>query len=320
MSSRWSLLRDVRRRLGVERPSEEVPVVVAEDGVRTAVDSYWNEHTVNSRPFVSARESNEYLNRRASDYPLFVELMDLYPDLAGKVALDYGCGPGDDVIGFVLRSRAVTVIGMDVSDTALGLLRRRLALYRVKPARVQLIRIRDSNGLIPLPDASVDWVHCGGVLHHTTHPREIVKEFHRVMKPGAEGRLMLYNRESIWYHLWVAYVGRIVDRRYSGLTVDAAFTKSTDGPDCPVSDAWAPQSVLNIIHDAGLRGVFRGGYFNAAELHWLKTYGEHARADARLERDHRQFVADLEVNPQGYPTIHGKFAGIGGVYTITKAS
>lgn len=295
-----------------------VPIVVAEAGAATPVDSYWNAHTVNSRPFDSARESEDYLQRRSADYPLFQELMDLYPDLSGKVVLDYGCGPGDDVIGYVTRSHAARVIGMDVSDTALGLLRERLALYGVKAARVELIRIRDSKGAIPLPDASVDWLHCGGVLHHTTHPHEIVREFHRVMKPGAQGRLMLYNRDSIWYHVWVAYAERIVNGTYRGLTVDQAFTRSTDGPDCPVSDAWAPERVLELIHEAGLEGTFRGGYFNAAELDRLQTYRGDASADERLEDEHRQFIAELTRDQNGYPMFRGKFAGIGGVYTIAR--
>jgi hypothetical protein len=62
-------------------------------------------------------------------------------------------------------------------------------------------------------------------------------EFKRIMKPGAEGRLMLYNRDSVMYHVWIAYAQLIVNNAFPGLTVDQAFTKSTDGPECPVSGA-----------------------------------------------------------------------------------
>src|ERR1700674_2219028 len=157
-------------------PTGTAPVVVVKDDAgRTVVDDYWNEHTVHRSPFMLAKESEKYLRKRNSEYPLFTELMDLYGDHAGEVVLDYGCGPGDDVTGFLLWSNAQKVIGIDVSAKALGFLRHRLALHRVELERVELIRITDSTGKVPLPDDSVDWIQCGGVLHHTTHPQEILR-------------------------------------------------------------------------------------------------------------------------------------------------
>ena len=293
-------------------------IVVKDDSGATAVDDYWNHHTLHTRPFVSARESERYLRKRNADYPMFPELMDLYGDHAGEVVLDYGCGPGDDVTGFLLWSRARKVIGMDVSGKALGLLRHRLALHHVDLGRVELIRITDASGRIPLPDASVDWIQCGGVLHHTTHPLEIVKEFERVLKPGAEGRLMLYNRDSVMYHVWIAYAQLILHNAFPGLSVDEAFTKSTDGPDCPVSDAWAPDRALEMLREARLEGTFRGGYVSVLELDWLKRYGPRALMEPRLAEEHRLFISELRQDDQGLPVWQGRHAGIGGVYTIKR--
>jgi SAM-dependent methyltransferase len=294
------------------------PVMVKDDTGRTLVDDYWGEHTLHRSPFISAKESERYLLKRNSEYPLFPELMDLYGDHVGEVVLDYGCGPGDDVTGFLLWSNAQKVIGIDVSAKALGFLRHRLALHRIELERVELIRITDSTGKVPLPDDSVDWIQCGGVLHHTTHPQEILREFARVMKPGAQGRLMLYNRDSVMYHVWIAYAQLIVNNAFPGLSVDQAFTKSTDGPDCPVSDAWAPRRVLDLIAGAGLDGAFRGGYLSIMELAWLSKYGQGARTEERLAKEHREFVAELELDEHGFPMWRGKYAGIGGVYTISK--
>jgi ubiquinone/menaquinone biosynthesis C-methylase UbiE len=295
-------------------------IIVRDDSGSTVVDEYWNRHTVHYRVgrFLSAKESESYLHRRNSEYPMFPELMDLYTDHAGRTILDYGCGPGDDTTGFLLYSNPSKVIAMDVSQTALGYLSHRLALHRFDRSRVELIRINDSVARIPLADESVDWVHCCGVLHHTTHPGEILKEFARVMKPGAEGRLMLYNRDSVMYHIWIAYAQLTVNQAFPGLTVDQAFTKSTDGPDCPVSDAWSPGRVLDTVEAAGLKGTFRGGYLSVAELDWLKNYGEAARHDERLAAEHREFANEVEVDGSGLPAWHGKLAGIGGVYAITK--
>jgi SAM-dependent methyltransferase len=302
-------------------PKGKAPEIVVRDETgSTSVDEYWSTHTLHKRPFISARESERYLHKRNAKYPMFPELMDLYGDHRGEVVLDYGCGPGDDVTGFLLWSNSAKVIGMDVSGKALSYLRHRLALHEVDLRRVELVRITDASGRIPLADESIDWVQCGGVLHHTTHPEQIVKEFHRIMKPGTEGRLMLYNRDSVMYHLWIAYAQLMVNNAFPGLTVDQAFTKSTDGPDCPVSDAWAPQRVLDMIAGAGLDGTFRGGYISDSELDWLKTYGPGALKESRLADEHRQFIADLELDERGYPMWRGHYAGIGGVYTIKKPS
>lgn len=300
-------------------PTGPAPEIVVKDNAgSTAVDEYWNDHTLHAGRFVTARESKRYLRKRNSEYPMFPELMALYGDHSGEVLLDYGCGPGDDTTGFLLWSKTRKVIAMDVSQKALGFLRHRLALHRVDPGRVELIRVTDSSGKIPLPDASVDWVHCGGVLHHTTHPVEILKEFTRVMRPGSQGRLMLYNRDSVMYHVWIAYAQLIVNGAFPGLTVDQAFTKSTDGPDCPVSDAWAPERVLNAIATAGLEGAFLGGYISIMEIDWWRNYGEKAKTDPRLGAEHRAFASELEFDEHGYPMWRGKYAGIGGVYTIRK--
>lgn len=311
-----SLARDVRIKVTPKGAAPEI--VVKDETGATAVDSYWNQHTLHTRLFISARESENYLRKRNSEYLLFPELMDLYGDHSGEVVLDYGCGPGDDVTGFLLWSKAKKVIGMDVSGKALGQLRHRLALHHVDLDRVELIRITDASGRIPLPDASIDWVQCGGVLHHTSHPVEILAEFCRILKPGAEGRLMLYNRDSVMYHVWIAYAQCIVNDAFPGLSVDQAFTKSTDGPDCPISDAWAPAKVLETIEAAGLQGTYRGGYISIMELDWLKGYGEAAKTDPLLGAEHRQFVTELRADEHGYPIWNGNHAGIGGVYTIKK--
>ena len=300
-------------------PKGQAPEILVEDDTgSTQVDDYWNRHTVNTRHFMSAGESERYLRKRSDMYPMFTELMDLYGDHTGEVVLDYGCGPGDDVTGFLLWSNASKVIGVDVSGKALGFLRHRIALHEFDLSRVELIRITDASGKVPLTDASIDWVQCGGVLHHTTHPQEIVKEFARVLKPGGEGRLMLYNRDSVMYHLWIAYVKCILYDAFPGLTVDQAFTKSTDGPACPVSDAWAPQRVLDMIEAAGLEGTFRGGYVTANEVDWFKGYAAGALEEPRLDEEHRRFVSELRLDDRGLPTWHGKYAGMSGVYAIKK--
>ena len=93
--SRWTE-RLWRRRKGDGGPTPAPPprVVQVEGREDTAVDRYWTGHTVNSRPFATAKASADYLEWRFAEYPLFRELSGLWGDHAGETVLDYGCGPG----------------------------------------------------------------------------------------------------------------------------------------------------------------------------------------------------------------------------------
>ncbi len=99
----------------------------------TPVERYWNRHTVNSSPFETADQSEAYLEWRFGQYPLFRELMDLWGQHDGERILDYGCGPGDDVTGFLLHTGAQRVTGADISHKALGLTGSRVKLHGVDP-------------------------------------------------------------------------------------------------------------------------------------------------------------------------------------------
>src|SRR5262245_51935468 len=103
-----------------------VPIRRGDGGATTAVDDYWTVHTVNSIPFRTATQSLEYLDWRFRDYPLFREMMGLYRPHDDAVVLDYGCGPGNDLVGYLVHSNAKKVIGIDVSMTALRLASHRL--------------------------------------------------------------------------------------------------------------------------------------------------------------------------------------------------
>jgi SAM-dependent methyltransferase len=292
------------------------PVTMSASGPATAVDSYWGEHTVFAPPLRTARASLRYLRRRAREYPLFEHLMGLYGDHGNDTVVDYGCGPGNDLVGFLVAGQARRVIGIDVSRKALELARRRLALHRIDGDRVRLILVADGDASIPLDSASVDLLYCEGVLHHTSDPSGLLREFHRVLKPNAGAAIMVYNRNSLYYHLYTAYQRQVLDGAFAGLTLDEAFRRNTDGEECPISRAYAPDDFVVACQTAGFRTRFVGGYFAMLELEGFRALAPQAKADQRLSAEHRAFLSELEVGSDGFPTYRGHYAGVGGVYHL----
>jgi SAM-dependent methyltransferase len=282
----------------------------------TVVDTYWGLHTVHSEPFTSARESADYLGWRFSEYPLFRDFMDLWGRFEpGEAILDYGCGPGNDVVGFLLNTPA-HVVGVDVSQKALDLAAGRVGLHRIDPSRVKLVRISDAEPKIPLESGAFARINSGGVLHHLSNPSAVLEEFRRVIRIDGEARVMVYNRNSIWFHLFTAYVRRIEEGRFGGLTADEAFARNTDGEDCPISRAYSPEHFVQLAEEAGFDAEYLGGYFGKVELAVYEQLSERAATDERLPLEHRTFLSELTRDEQGYPLYRGKHAGVGGSYLL----
>jgi SAM-dependent methyltransferase len=285
-----------------------------------AVDSFWSEHPVNAIKFVAAAESLDYLDWRFRHYPLFRELMGLYGSHDDLVVLDYGCGPGNDLVGYLVYSNARRVIGIDVSLPALRLASHRLGLHRDHGLdRLELIHKSDRDPAIPLADASVDHVYCEGVLQHTSDPGAVLAELARVLRPGGTASLMVYNRESVWKHLYVAYQVRILKGKYRELGLEEAFSKTTDGEDCPLARSWSPDEFVPLCRGSGFaEATFAGGYLSRLELRCLARHLERALGEPRLELASRAFLAALDHDNRGYPRHAGHYAGNGGVYHLTR--
>lgn len=289
----------------------------------TPVDSFWGEHTVVGPQLArvkTAYQSKRYLEWRFTQYPLFRDLMQMYGNHDNEVVLDYGCGPGNDVVGFLIYTNASKVIGVDVSAKALRFASRRIALHRLDQDRCELISISDSDDKIPLDDNSVDYIYSEGVLHHISNPEPKIREFHRILQPGSHACIMVYNADSVWLHLYVAYEQMILRERFQGMDLYEAFAKTTDTEECPISRCYKPEEFLCLCKDAGFNAVYAGGYLSKMELRLLKKYLQSAIRDERLADEHKQFLESLTLDEHGLPQYQGKHAGIGGVYRLNKES
>lgn len=309
----------VERQLLKRRPyGVDIPVTWADRGPSTDVARYWTGHLVRSRPFISARHSARYLEWRFREYPRFRELSGLYGVHDGETILDYGCGPGNDLVGFAIHTNARRIIGADVSSSALALAMQRLSLHPQAEGRVELFQLAEDDIALPLPDASIDFLSSQGVIHHTSDPDAVLAELARVVRPGAAGSVMVYNRDSVWFHLSTAYELQIIEGRWADETVDEAFRHNTDGPDCPISRAWSPETFVAMCERAGFEADFLGGYPSRMELDSMRRWLDRGRRDERLADEHREFLARITFDPDGLPMRDGVYAGIGGTYRLRR--
>ena len=280
-----------------------------------SMEEYWNEHNVTMhRRFSNAQESLAYLDYRNQSYPGYLERMP-YDRQSGLSVLDYGCGPGNDLVGFAVYSAPKRLVGVDVSKTSLGEAEARLALHGKS---AELIHVPYGTTAIPLPDESLDYIHCSGVLMLIEDPQATLAEFRRLLRPGGEIRCMVYHYDSVWVHLYVAYFFQVKSGSYSNRTLREAFSRSTDGEYCPFVHVWDQEDMNRMAAAAGLKAEFLGAPVSLWEMYLLPRRYE-AAMDKRLNGDSRSFLLSLTFDSTGYPLHRGQLAGIDACYRLTRA-
>ena len=242
----------------------------------------------------------------------------LWGEHDGEAILDYGCGPGNDLWASRFTPARAASSASTYRRRALELARDRLALHGIESERLELLQGSDASVAIPLDDGSVDFVQSQGVLHHTSDPEAILRELHRVLRPGGRGLIMVYNRASLWFHLYTAYEKMIVEDAFPGLDVHEAFRRNTDGPECPISRSYPPAEWVALCEAAGFEAEFVGGYPPSNELRALEQSWARAIADPGWRAEHRDFLRSLTFDFAGRPMYQGAHAGIGGTYHLRK--
>ena len=276
--------------------------------------AYWSKHIVAEENWANAQQSLDYFLWRNSQYPGYIKFMPV--DQADNLTvLDFGCGPGNDLVGFHEFSQPKRLIGVDVSKNSLEIAKRRLQMHECD--YLELYQIDEKTNKIPLPNDSVDLINSGGVLHHVSNIEGALKELRRVLKPTGKMQIMVYNYQSIWLHLYVAYQFRLVRRKYDNDSVEEAFRKTTDGPNCPISRCYKPDKFVNFVSSHGFSGEFLGSAMSLIELEHLSQRLQALR-DIRLPAEHREFLSSIKFDDNGFPTVNGVVAGIDACYKFKK--
>jgi ubiquinone/menaquinone biosynthesis C-methylase UbiE len=171
-------------------------MVMSQADLIARIAAYWDEHihdlSITTYPVGTPgffRQLNEYRYDKLKYLPRLVD----FNGYKGKNLLEVGCGVGIDLVRFARGGANVT--GIDLSKTAID-----LACKNFEQSE-QNADLRVMNGeSVKFADNTFDLVYAHGVLQYTADAQKMIVEIHRVLKPGGEAIMMVYNKQS-WLNL-----------------------------------------------------------------------------------------------------------------------
>jgi SAM-dependent methyltransferase len=169
---------------------------------KAAVRRFWENRPCGSTHSSAPEATLEYfeqIERRRRELEPFIDRYADFESTHGKDVLEIGVGLGTDLVRFARAGARVT--GIDLTERAIGLVRRRLELEGLDGD----VRVADAEQL-PFADQSFDVVYSWGVVHHTPDTAVATHEAIRVLRPGGRLCVMLYARHSwVAFALWARY-------------------------------------------------------------------------------------------------------------------
>lgn len=140
----------------------------------------------------------------------------------GQPVLEVGCGLGCMAMQWATQGAAITAV--DLNPVAVATTRRRFDLFGLDGAVAQA-----AGEALPFPTGHFAYAYSWGVLHHTPGIRRAIGEMMRVVRPGGEIGLMLYNRHSLLNWINILLDEGILNLESRFLDRQALFNRYTDG-------------------------------------------------------------------------------------------
>jgi ubiquinone/menaquinone biosynthesis C-methylase UbiE len=222
----------------------------------------------------SSAYAQQLIDGRNAYAPWFATALD-YSATAGLKILDVGCGQGIDLAQYARAGAEVT--GIDLTPRHAELARAHLSALGLDGQVVE----GDAEAL-PFADTTFDRVSSNGVLHHTPDIEEALREIWRVLKPGGEARIILYNRRS--FHYWLFQVfwqgirhGQLLQERSMEGVLSRGVERSSIGAR-PLVRAYTPREARDLLRAAGFADVRTSqGVFNAIDTPITDVLSRHTR-------------------------------------------
>ena len=216
--------------------------------------------------------------------PWMTEALD-YAGSQGLRVLDVGCGQGMDLASYAMAGADAT--GIDLTPRHVELARAHLEAFGVA-AKV----VRGDAERMPFEDDRFDKVSSNGVLHHTPDMGAALREIRRVLRPGGEALIIVYNRAS--FHYWMTQVlyraiirRELLRERSMAGVLSSGVERSSIGAR-PLVRVYSPRQMRATMREAGFSAVSSSvRHFNASDTfitHVLESRVAALRDPGVLER------------------------------------
>ena len=209
-------------------------------------------------------------------YPYLSQYLPAAP-AAGRV-LEIGLGYG--TLGQALVERGLDYHGLDIAEGPVRMMRHRLANVGIDDpeGRVQVGSALE----IPHPDESFDYLYSIGCLHHTGDLPRSVSEVRRVLVPGGQAVVMLYNSHSFRrFTLAVRNVPHLLNRGGRAAheeSVRGTYDQDTAGNAAPVVEYTSKAQAMELFGGFSSAQVRRENFDNVKAIPRERFLGAPASA------------------------------------------
>jgi SAM-dependent methyltransferase len=163
-----------------------------------------------------------------------------------KKVLEIGCGIGTDTIEFAKHGAQVTAV--DLSDESMKIAKQRADLYGLSN-KIKFYQGSAEQLETFLPVEQYDLIYSFGVIHHTPHPENVLKQAKQYSAPGSTIKIMVYNRHS-WKVFWILLTyGHGKFWKLPELV--AKYSEAESG--CPVTYTYTAQELSDLLERYGFR-------------------------------------------------------------------
>jgi SAM-dependent methyltransferase len=250
------------------------------------IQHYWNHRIhdleMTDQPVGTKAFFDDLDDYRFDKLRYLPQLVD-FGSFRGQRLLEVGCGIGTDLVRFAAGGARVT--GVDLAQTAIDLAGQNFALHGVA---AEDLRVANGEAL-PYDDGSFDVVYAHGVIQYTADPARLIRECHRVLKPGGRAIFMVYNRVS-WLNA-LSKVMKVALEHEDAPVLEKFSIGEFRGLLTPFKETRIVAErfpVKSRLHK-GWKGVAFNtmfvGTFNALPRSWVRPLGWHLMAFCRKATD-----------------------------------
>ena len=175
--------------------------------------------------------------------PLRLAWIDRHAGLAGKKALDIGCGGG--ILSESLAQCGASVTGIDLSEKALGVAK----LHLLESGRTVDYRLISAEELAQQMPGAFDVVTCMEMLEHVPDPASTIAACAALVKPGGHVFFSTLNRNPKSYLLAVVGAEYILGLLPKGTHDYARFIKPSELSRWAKSAGLEPDELIGMTYN-----------------------------------------------------------------------